>query len=129
MKATGTFNVDLKPTDYSQQALEGMQLGRMTLDKTFNGDLEATSKGEMLSAMTTTKGSAGYVVIEQVFGSLTGKKGTFILQHFGMMNRGAQRLILEIIPDSGTAELNGISGSMEIKIEEGKHYYELNYQL
>lgn len=129
MKVKGTFEVDMQPLEYSGEAKDGIQLGRMSLDKTFYGDLMASSKGEMLSAMTPVKGSAGYVVIEQTRGTLNGKKGSFVLQHFGMMNRGAQRLTLEVVPDSGTGELEGLSGSMEIIIEEGKHFYMFDYEL
>ncbi len=101
----------------------------MSIDKTFYGELEASSKGEMLNAMTSTQGSAGYVAIEQVIGSLSGKKGSFVLQHFGTMNKGKSRLILEVVPDSGSDELVGLSGSMSISIEEGKHFYEFEYEL
>tara|TARA_B100000378_G_C17802550_1_gene327921 strand:- start:92 stop:487 length:396 start_codon:yes stop_codon:yes gene_type:complete len=129
MKTTGTFNVKMNPLDYSGEAKEGIQLGRMSLDKTFYGSLAATSKGEMLSVLTPTKGSAGYVVIEQVSGTLDNKKGSFILQHFGTMNRGTQRLILEVIPDSGTGELKGLSGAMQIIKKDGEHHYEFDYEL
>ncbi|RYY77320.1 MAG: DUF3224 domain-containing protein [Gammaproteobacteria bacterium] len=129
MKITGEFQVKLQPLDSYAKGAEGINLGRMSLDKTFSGALDATSKGEMLSAMTSTKGSAGYVAIEQVVGSLSGKKGSFVLQHFGTMNRGKDRLILEVVPDSGTGELTGLSGKMLIKIESGKHFYEFEYEL
>ena len=115
--------------DFSAQGAEGITLGRMSIDKTFSGALDATSKGEMLSAMTPTEGSAGYVAIEQVTGSLSGKKGSFVLQHFGTMNRGKNRLVLEVVPDSGSGELTGLSGTMLIKIESGKHFYEFEYEL
>lgn len=104
-------------------------LGRMSIDKRFQGDLEAESQGEMLTAMPAVEGSAGYVAIEQVSGTLNGKQGTFVLQHFGMMNRGENRLVLEVVPDSGTGELEGLSGSMAIRIEDGKHYYDFNYSI
>ena len=129
MKITGTFTVKMEPLTYSGQAQDGMQLARMSLDKTFHGDLSATSKGEMLSAVTSVKGSAGYVVIEQVSGTLNGKHGSFILQHSGIMERGEPRLILEVVPDSGTGELEGLSGSMKILIKEGQHHYEFEYEL
>jgi hypothetical protein len=101
----------------------------MSIDKTFFGELDASSKGEMLSAMTSVKGSAGYVAIEQVSGKLSGKEGSFVLQHFGIMDKGDDRLILEVIPDSGTNELVGLSGTMKINIEEGKHFYEFDFDL
>jgi Protein of unknown function (DUF3224) len=129
MKASGEFQIKLQPTDFYAKGNDGINFGRMVIDKTFSGALEATSKGEMLSAMTTTKGSAGYVAIEQVSGSLSGKKGSFVFQHFGTMNPGKDSLILEVVPDSGAGELGGISGRMSIKIEHGKHYYEFEYEL
>lgn len=129
MKASGTFNVDMKPLDGYAQGKNGLKLNRMSIHKSFEGDLEATSKGEMLSAMTPVKGSAGYVAIEQVDGELNGKKGGFVLQHFGTMSNGNERLILEVVPDSGTDELTGISGSMSIIINDGKHYYDFDYQI
>ncbi|WP_448566314.1 DUF3224 domain-containing protein [Thalassotalea ganghwensis] len=129
MKITGTFEVKLQPIESYATAQDDMKLARMSIDKTFFGDLQATSQGEMLSAMTTTQGSAGYVAIEQVKGILSGAKGSFILQHFGIMDKGQDRLILEVIPDSGTEQLKGLSGTMTINIVDGKHFYEFDYQL
>ena len=129
MKVTGEFSVSLKPITAYAEGQAGINLGRMSIDKTFSGDLAATSKGEMLSALTPTKGSAGYVAIEQVVGNLSGKSGTFVLQHFGTMDKGKDRLILEVVPDSGTAELQGLSGKMAIIIKDGKHFYEFEYEL
>lgn len=129
MKISGEFDVKLGPLDSYAQGSEGIKLGRMSIDKTFHGELSATSRGEMLTAMTNTKGSAGYVAIEQVDGALTGKQGTFVMQHFGTMSSGKDRLILEVVPDSGTGELISLSGKMEIKIENGKHLYVFDYQL
>src|SRR5690606_34880457 len=106
---------------------EGISLGRMSIDKTFYGDLAASSEGQMLTAMTAVDGSAGYVAIEQVSGSLHGKKGTFVLQHYGIMDADGQRLILEVVPDSGTGQLSRLSGQMFIYIENGEHSYELDY--
>ena len=97
MKAIGTFEVKLSPMDSYAKGVDEIKLGRMSIDKQFVGDLEATSQGEMLSAMTTVKGSAGYVAIEQVKGSLSGKTGSFVLQHFGTMKQGTDRLILEVV--------------------------------
>jgi hypothetical protein len=108
---------------------DGAMLGRMSIDKQFKGDLEATSRGQMLTGSTPIKNSAGYVAIERVTGSLKGRKGSFILQHTGMMNRGAPSLVITIVPDSGTEQLEGIRGTMAIKIEGGKHSYDLNYTL
>ena len=129
MNATGKFEVILKPIESYAQGREGTVLGRMSIDKTFQGDLEATSQGEMLSAMTAVKGSAGYVAMEQVIGKLSGKEGSFALQHFGAMGKGESRLIVEVVPDSGTGELAGLSGTMEIINEAGKHRYVFTYEL
>lgn len=129
MKITGEFQVKLQPMDFYAKGTEGINLGRMSIDKIFSGPLEATSQGEMLTALTATQGSAGYVAIEQVVGSLSGKKGSFVLQHFGTMNRGKDRLVLEVVPDSGTGELIGLTGTMLIKIDNGKHGYEFDYEL
>ena len=129
MHAKGEFDVKLKPLDAFTKGRNGINLGRMSIDKTFRGDLVGKSAGEMLSAMTTVKGSAGYVAIEQVNGTLQGKSGTFVLQHFGIMNRGKDRLVLEVVPDSGTGLLENLSGKMLIIIEDGKHFYEFDYLL
>lgn len=128
MKISGVFEVKLSPLGFSVQGIDGMNLGRMSIDKQFKGALEATSKGEMLSAMTSVKDSAGYVAIEQVSGVLAGKKGSFVLQHFGTMKQGADRLILEVVPNSGSGELSGLAGKMAIKIEGGQHCYEFDYE-
>ena len=124
--AIGTFEVKLTPqtTDDKDTAL-----GRMSIDKQFHGDIEGTSKGEMLTGMTSVKGSAGYVAIEKVSGTLQGKRGTFILQHTGTMNRGVPQLSITVVPDSGTDELAGLAGTMAIKITDGKHSYEFDYTL
>ena len=129
MKISGEFEVSLLPLDAYADGKDGTTLGRMSIDKTFMGELQASSQGEMLTAMTSTKGSAGYVAIEQVTGSLAGKKGSFVLQHFGTMDKGRDRLILEVVPDSASGELSGLSGTMIIKIEDGQHFYELTYAL
>ena len=129
MKIFGEFTVKLQPIDSYAAGVDGIKLGRMSIDKTFLGALEASSKGEMPSALTGVKGSAGYIALEQVVGSLSNKKGSFVLQHFGTMNRGRDFLILEVVPDSATGELSGLSGKMSIKIENGKHFYEFEYEL
>lgn len=126
MKAIGEFAVNLQPLD---TYASGESFARMSIDKTFSGDLVASSQGEMLSLRTAVDGSAGYVAIEQVSGTLAGKQGNFALQHYGMMNRGDSFLLLEVIPDSGTGELAGISGKMSIIIEDGQHRYEFEYEL
>ena len=105
-------------------------MGRMSIEKQFHGDLEGTSKGEMLTAGTSVKSSAGYVAIERVSGSLNGRKGTFALQHSGTMTRGTPQLMIAVVPDSGTGELTGLSGKMTIHIApDGKHSYEFEYSI
>ncbi len=126
--ATGTFEVQLSPlTSYNQSA--DAKLARRSIDKQFHGDLEATSKGEMLSAGTDVKGSAGYVAIERVDGLLRGRRGGFVLQHNATMNRGVPELNIIVVPDSGTGELSGISGNMRIIIADGNHSFEFDYRL
>ncbi len=126
--AIGEFVVKLLPLAFEGQP-DDSKLGRMSIDKTISGDLEATTKGQMLSAMTDVKGSAGYVAIERVEGTLKGKKGTFVLQHTGTMNRGIPSLSVAVVPDSGTGELIGLAGQFNIIIAAGKHSYEFKYTL
>ncbi len=128
MRATGTFKVKLTPQPADAHA-DGKPLGRLTIDKEFQGDLTATSVGQMLSAMTAVKGSAGYVALERVTGTLDGRSGTFVLQHSGTMNRGAESLSLGVVPDSGTDGLEGLHGSMQIIIEGGVHSYVFDYEV
>ena len=124
-RASGTFEVKLTPQHDKTEA----GLGRMTIDKQLQGDFVGPSKGQMLTAMTSVDGSAGYVAIERLTGTLKGRKGSFVLQHNGTMNRSAQQLIITVVPDSGTEELTGLAGAMKIKIEGGKHFYEFDYTL
>ena len=127
--ASGTFEVKLNPLPVYDSA-DGSPLGHLSLDKQFRGDLDATSKGEMLSAGTTIKNSAGYVAIERVSGTLNGQQGSFVLQHNGTMNRGAPQLSVTVVPDSGTDQLVGLSGNLAIIIApDGKHSYEFDYTL
>ena len=126
--ANGTFVVKVLPMAFEGQQ-EGSKLGRMSIDKQIVGDLVASTKGQMLSAMSEVKGSAGYVAIEYVEGSLHGRKGSFVLQHTGTMNRGIPSLSVTVVPDSGTGELSGLGGDFKIIIAEGKHSYEFNYTL
>lgn len=126
--AKGTFNVSLKPQPLSEVA-SGTAIGRLSIDKQFFGDLVGTSKGEMLSAMSAVKGSAGYVAIERVSAALGGRTGAFALQHSGTMDRDAPTLMVTTIPDSGTEGLTGISGKLTIDILDGKHYYTFTYSL
>jgi uncharacterized protein DUF3224 len=125
--AHGTFDVKLTP----QPATDSVAAvpGRMTIDKQFHGDLEATSQGQMLAALTEVKGSAGYVAIERVTGTLQGRKGSFVLQHSGTVTRGAQQLLITVVPDSGTEELAGLTGTMGITIADGKHSYDFEHTL
>lgn len=125
-RAGGTFEVKVVPR--GDQAVDA-NLGRMTIEKQFHGDLEATSKGEMLTAGTGVKGSAGYVAIERVAGILQGRSGSFVLQHSGTMTRGAPQLAISVVPDSGTDQLAGLAGNMTIEITDGKHSYNFDYTL
>jgi hypothetical protein len=127
-RATGTFEVKLSPQPNT--VAEAPSLGRLLLDKQFFGDLEATSQGQMLAAHTAVADSAGYVALERVTGSLHGRQGSFVLQHSGLMNRGAGQLTITVVPDSGTEALAGLAGSMTIVIDEaGKHTYQFEYTL
>ena len=128
LHAKGTFEVKLAPQTLSDSGA-GPLLGRLSLDKQFHGDLTGTGRGEMLSAMTEVKNSAGYVAIERVTGTLHGKSGSFVLQHSGTMTRGAQHLVITVVPDSGTGALAGIAGTMTITITDGKHFYDFSYTL
>jgi hypothetical protein len=125
--ASGTFEVKLVPQTDDKNG--DTALGRMTIDKQFHGDLEGTSKGQMLTGMTDVKGSAGYVAIEKVSGTLKGRTGTFILQHTGTMNRGVPQLTITVVPDSGTGQLAGLAGNFKVIIADGKHSYEFEYTL
>ena len=123
-RASGTFEVKLIP-----QSAKDDPVARMSIDKQFHGDLEGTSKGEMLSMGTAVKGSAGYVAMERVTGTLHGRKGSFALQHSGTMDRGQAQLAVTVVPDSGMGDLAGISGKLEIVITDGKHSYVFDYTI
>lgn len=125
--ANGPFDVKITPQDGQS---DDPLLSRMLLDKQYHGDLDAIGKGQMLTAGTAVKGSGAYVAIEKVSGSLKGRKGTFILQHTGIMTQNKPELAINVVPDSGTGELVGLSGKMKINIaSDGKHSYELEYTL
>ncbi len=126
--ASGTFEVNLnsEPRDDRDG---GSTLGRMSIYKQFHGELEAVSQGQMLTAMTAVKGSAGYVAIERVTGALHGRNGSFVLQHSGVMTRGVPQQTVIVVPDSGVGELSGLAGKMTINIVDGKHLYEFDYTL
>jgi hypothetical protein len=127
--ATGTFDVKLTPMPFDDKPGDA-GLGRMLIDKQFHGDLEGTSRGQMLSAGTGAKGSSGgYVGMERVSGKLNGREGSFVLQHSGTMTRGTPQLSVTVVPDSGTGQLVGLAGTMTIKIDNGKHSYDFEYTL
>ena len=126
--AKGSFDVKMTPLTWSESAVDHA-LNRFSLEKTFHGDIEGTSQGQMLSAGTNEKGSAGYVAIEKVTGTLHGRNGSFMMQHNGIMNRGVPQLSIVIVPDSGTGDLTGLAGALTIHIADGKHSYELAYTL
>jgi hypothetical protein len=126
-RASGTFEVKLTPQVDGDA--EVPTVGRMSIEKKFGGGLEATSKGQMLAVRTGTQGSAGYVAVERVAGTLDGRAGTFALQHSGTMARGEPQLSITVVPDSGTDELAGLAGRMTINVEGGKHSYEFEYTL
>lgn len=127
-KISGTFDVTLAPQPPSDSAATA-GLDRRSLTKRFHGPLDASSHGEMLSAMGSVQGSAGYVAMEKVEGTLDGLAGSFILQHSGTMTRGAPALSVSVVPDTGTGALAGLRGTMAIRIEQGKHFYDFDYQL
>lgn len=127
--AKGTFEVKMNP-QAAEDSVEDASIGRMALDKVIHGDLEATSKGQMLAAMSAdVQGSGAYVALERVIGALNGRKGTFALQHTGTMTRGAPQLTIRVVPDSGTGELIGLEGTMTIDIVDGKHFYDFEYTI
>ena len=126
MLASGSFEVQITPQ--TQDQAEGSSLGRMALDKQFQGDLVGTGKGEMLTAGTDA-GSAVYVAIERVTGTLHGRAGSFVLLHNGAMTRDSQQLTITVVRDSGTGQLVGLAGNLSINIVDGKHLYELEYTL
>jgi hypothetical protein len=126
-RASGTFDVKVIPQAADGEG--GAAFGRFSLDKTFRGDLEGNSRGEMLTAGTDVPGSAGYVAIERVTGTLHGRRGSFVLQHSGTMTRGSPQLTITVVPDSGTGELAGLAGRMEIEIADGRHSYAFDYTI
>lgn len=127
--ASGSFEVKVTQQKPDNSAAETANLGRYSLEKQIHGDLEGTSSGEMLTVATDVKNSAGYVAIERVNGTLQGRKGTFALQHSATMTRGTPDLKISVVPDSGTGQLTGLSGTLNIKIVDGKHFYDFDYTL
>lgn len=126
--AHGEFDVKAAPVA-NEDFPGGSTLGRFSLDKQYHGDLEGAGKGEMLTASTAVEGSAGYVAMERVDGTLQGRRGSFVLQHLGTMSGGAQHLSITVVPDSGTGELMGLAGTLKIEIADGKHFYDFEYTL
>lgn len=127
-EASGTFEVKLTPQT-PEENVGDASVGRLAIDKQFHGDLEATSKGQMLAAGTDVQDSAGYVALERVTGSLQGRSGSFVLQHNGSMARGVPALSITVVPDSGTGALVGLSGNMTINIVNDQHFYNFEYIL
>jgi len=127
-RATGSFEVILQPLSNAEVTSEAL-FGRLLLTKKFSGDLTASARGQMLSAGTLTKGSAGYVAIDHITGTLEGRRGSFVLQHCGSMNRGVPTLSIMVVPDSGTDELAGLSGTLSINIIDGRHFYDFIYSI
>ena len=126
MTATGTFEVQMAPFEGDE---EWGSFARLSIDKTFSGDIEGTSRGQMLAAHTGVEGSAGYVALERVTATIDGREGSFALQHMGAMRRGEPGLTIAVVPDSGTGDLAGIDGTMELRVEAGVHHYTFEYSL
>jgi len=125
--AKGIFEVKTSPLSPDEQ-IDGKTLGRFSIHKEFSGDMVGVGVGQMLTGMGTVEGSAGYVAMDKITAKLDGKEGSFILQHIGTMSHGTQELVIKVVPDSGTGELQGINGVFKIIIENGKHFYELEYK-
>ncbi|MGK5078100.1 DUF3224 domain-containing protein [Janthinobacterium sp. HLX7-2] len=125
---TGQFDVAISPETLSDTAAQS-GLGRLSLNKRYHGALDASAQGEMLSVRASVAGSAGYVALERVDGTLDGRRGSFYLQHSGSMTRGTPTLSVTVVPDTGTGQLLGLSGSLAIRIEGGKHYYDFSYDI
>lgn len=126
--AKGAFDVKITPLELGGP-VEAEKLGRLAIDKVYHGGLEATAQGQMLTAGSEVEGSGVYVAVERVTGTLDGRKGAFALHHRGVMTRGEPKLSIDVVPDSGTGELTGLTGTLHIKIEDGNHFYELEYRL
>ena len=128
--ASGSFTVKMLPQPpLDDSPTPGATLCRLRLDKAYEGDLQAVAVGQMLSALTLTAGSAGYVAIEHVTGTLHGRAGSFVLQHTGLMTRGSKQLTITVVPDSGTDALVDLEGRLDIRIAEGQHFYAFDYAL
>jgi len=128
-RISGKFDVKVLPQKPDNPQAEAAGLGRMALDKQFHGDLEATSQGEMLSVLDRATGSGAYVAMERVTGTLAGRKGGFVLMHQATMDRGNPEMTIQVVPDSGSDELAGLKGTMDIRIEEKQHFYDFDYEI
>ncbi len=127
MQVQGRFEVKMQ-AEPPYDETGGVPLAQATVDKTFQGPLEAISSVRMLSARTPVSGSAGYVALEKISGKLEGKEGSFTVVHLGLMHRGQSTLTVQIVPDSGTGALVGIAGTMNIDIKDGQHFYAMDYR-
>lgn len=128
MQIRGEFEVTMTAHEPGEDAKEA-GVHRRSLRKRYRGELDAVGLGEMLAVHGDVKGSAGYVAMERVTGTLAGRSGSFAIQHHGIMDRGAPSLSIAVIPDSGVGELAGIAGRMGIVVEDGKHFYDFEYDL
>jgi hypothetical protein len=127
--ASGTFEVKMTPLP-ADEKVPGLKLQRLSAEKQFKGDLQGTSRGEMMAPESAVEGSGAYVAVEKVTGTLAGRSGSFLLVHQGTMRKGAGfDLAIKVVPDSGTEQLAGLAGTMKIIIEGGKHSYEFDYSL
>ncbi len=126
---TGTFSVSMQPQPWPEVDTPGITAGRVLLSKQYQGALQASAQGQMLSVMGSVPGSAGYVAIEVVTGSLMGKTGSFALQHRGVMDRGVPELSVTVVPDSATGELVGLRGKLDIRRADGLHFYDFDFTL
>ena len=125
--ARGSFEVNIEPEPpFLEQ--DGVSLSRNNVSKRFSGEMAGDSRAQMTAAYTATPGSAGYVAIEHFSGSVHGKEGSLTFQHNGIMDRGEAKLAVTVVPDSGTGELEGVSGTMELNNDEGGHTYVFEYE-
>lgn len=128
-RISGPFDVKMTPQPPDVTGTGDPAIGRVTLDKQFRGELEAVSKGQMLAFRSAVQGSAGYVAMERVVGTLAGRAGSFVLQHAGLMDRGTPSLTIHVVPDSGTDQLAGLTGTMAIRVENKAHFYDFDFAL
>ena len=129
MHVKGEFSIKLTPLDATLGAVDKPKYGRSRIEKEYKGELKATGLGEMLTVRTSAPNSAGYVAVERIEGSIQGREGSFVVQHIGVFNRGASSLRIDIVPDSGTGDLVSIAGTLSIRNEGSRHYYDLEYSL